>query len=90
MKLNDMPDVPYVYPNTYEEQRKNRLDDCVADYLNDQDVSPSDFFYDLLDVVTEWEKYHEEYMQKAQSVKSLICGRQQPTSRKHSRLDALD
>ena len=47
-------------------------------------------YHDLVDVITEWEKYHQEYMQKAQSVKNLIRGIQQPNSRKHNNLDSLD
>ncbi len=90
MKLKDMPEVPYVYPDTYSEQRKNRLDDCIADYLNDADTTPSDLYNDLVDVITEWEKYHQEYMQKAQSVKNLISGIQQPVRKRHNDLGALD
>ncbi len=90
MKLNDTPQMPYVYPDTYAKQRKDRLDNCIADYLSDDDVTPSDLFHDLMDVMTDWEKYHQENMQKVQSVKNLIRGIQQPNTRKHSDLDALD
>ena len=94
MKLKETPRAPevdpYIHPNTYAEQRKNRLDDCIADYLNDADITPSELYHDLVDVITEWEKYHQEYMQKAQSVKNLIRGIQQPNKRKHNNLDALD
>lgn len=91
MKLKDMPEVQYIPANSYEEQRKNRLDDAVADYLNDADCSASDMYTDLIDVITEWEKYHQEYYQKAEQLKNLVRGIQQPnTSKRHSRLDSLD
>lgn len=91
MKLKDMPEVPaYIHPGSYAEQRKNRLDDCISDYLNDDDITPSDLYHDLIDVVTDWEKYHQQEMQKAQGVKNLIRGIQQPIRKKHAKLDSLD
>ena len=90
MKLKDMPEVPYVYPDTYAKQRKDRLDDCIADYLSDADITPSDLYNDLMDVMTDWEKYHQENMQQVQAVKNLIRGIQQPTRKRHNELDSLD
>ena len=73
---------------SYAEQRKERLQCIVDDYLNDQDVTSSEFYLDLKDSILDWSKYHQEQMQKANSVADLLSGIRQPE--RHGRLDALD
>lgn len=74
--------------STYAEQRKERLQSVVDDYLTDQNVTSSEFYLDLKDSIEDWSKYHQEQMQKANKVTDLLDGFIQPA--RHGNLDALD
>ncbi|AGG54077.1 hypothetical protein CYXG_00013 [Synechococcus phage S-SSM4] len=74
---------------SYEEQRKDRLADAIEDYLNDQNVTSSELYLEMKDVVVDWAKYHQEQAQKSQQVVDFMCGRLVP-NKKHATLDALD
>ena len=63
---------------SYEEQRKDRLADAIEDYLNDQNVTSSELYLEMKDVVIDWEKYHQEQAQKSQQVVDFMCGRLVP------------
>ena len=50
---------------SYEEQRKDRLADAIEDYLNDPNVTSSELYLEMKDVVVDWAKYHQEQAQKS-------------------------
>jgi hypothetical protein len=58
--------------NTYSEQRKERLADVVNDYLNDQDVTPAEFYFDLKAEVQELIDYHKREAKRAEEFMKLI------------------
>lgn len=72
-----------------EEHRKEMLADAITDYLNDQNVSSSELYLTMKEIVIDWSKYHQEQAQKSQQVVDFMCGRLTP-SKKHGNLDALD
>ena len=57
---------------TYAEQRKQRLQDCVDDYLQDDEVSPLTFFNELKDCLGDVKEYHKTQMDRATAVMKLI------------------
>lgn len=59
---------------TYAEQRKQRLQDCVDDYLQDDEVSPLTLYNDLQDCLNDVIDYHKKSMDKASGTMSLIKG----------------
>lgn len=58
---------------TYEEQRKNRLDEVVFDYIQDDDATPETFYRDLKDVLISNRKYYEEQIMRIDKISNL-CG----------------
>ena len=66
---------PYLGPdNTYEKQRKDRMGDCIGDYLTDESVSPQQCHEEMLSEVEEWIVYHRANLDKALKLKSLLTG----------------
>ena len=64
---------PYLGPDTtYAEQRKQRLQDCVDDYLQDDEVSPLLFYTKLEDCINEVIHYHGEQKTRAVDLMKLI------------------
>jgi len=64
---------PYLGPDmTYAQQRKQRLQDCVDDYLQDDKVSPLTFFNELKDCVGDVSTYHKSQLDRASEVMKLI------------------
>ena len=57
---------------TYSEQRKDRLGDVVNDYLNDQDVTPAQFYFDLKSEVQDLIDYHKSEAKRAEEFMKLI------------------
>ena len=58
----------------YAKQRKDRLQDSVDEYLQDDEVSILTFYNDLRDCMEEIISYHEKNKQKAQGMLDLILG----------------
>ena len=53
---------------SYDEQRKDRLTDCIDDYLNDDDKTAIDLYNDMLASLEETRNYHERQKTKIESV----------------------
>ena len=60
---------------SYSNQRRLRLDDAIADYLNDEEVDARRCYEEMLSVIDEWIDYHKSHMEKAQDLKSLMQGK---------------
>ena len=59
---------------SYEDQRKERLQDVVDDYLTDSEVSPLTFYHDLRDCLEDIISFHEVSKNRAQGALELIMG----------------
>ena len=59
---------------SYSQQRRHRMDDAIADYLNDENVDARRCYEEMLSVIDEWIDYHKKNMEKAQDLKSLMQG----------------
>jgi len=57
---------------TYDEQRKERLIDCVNDYLDDSEVTSEKFINELIEVLEKDVKYYEHCKQKRVQVLSAL------------------
>lgn len=58
----------------YAKQRKNRLQDSVDEYLQDDDVSVETFYSDLKACIDDIIQYHKTQKYKACDAMSLILG----------------
>ena len=57
---------------SYNEQRRDRLTDCIDDYLNDDDKTAIDLYDDMLASLEETRSYHERQINKIDSLIRMI------------------
>ena len=66
---------PYIGPDmTYDEQRKSRMQDCIDDYLQDNEVSARRTYEEILSCVQDVIDYHEKECLKAKELYDLMLG----------------
>lgn len=53
---------------TYDAQRRDRLTDCIDDYLNDDDKTAIDLYDDILATLEQNRDYHDRQKTKIESV----------------------
>ncbi|ARW56927.1 hypothetical protein [Synechococcus phage S-H35] len=58
----------------YETQRKNRMQDCIDDYLQDNKVTARRAYEEILSCVDDVINYHKKEYEKAVELKSLMLG----------------
>ena len=59
---------------TYEEQRKQRLDEAVFDYVQDEKVTPRQFYEELQEVLLNNSKYFQEQTMRVDRMIRLVTG----------------
>ena len=59
---------------TYDEQRKDRMQDAIDDYLNDDRVSARQTYEEMLFGIDDVINYHKKSMERAVELKSLMFG----------------
>ena len=77
MTIEGRPDinVPNDYwQKEYETQRKDRMQDCIDDYLQDEKVSSRRAYEEMLSCVQDVIDYHRKGMERATVLKSLMMG----------------
>jgi len=57
---------------TYAAQRRERLADVVSDYFQDDEVTPREFFDDLIAEVRDAKQYHQTYVCKYEEIENLL------------------
>ena len=66
---------PFIGPdNTYEKQRKCRMQDAIDDYLQDDKVSARQTYEEMLSCVQDVIDYHKKEMDKAVALRALMMG----------------
>jgi len=74
---------PFIGPdNTYEKQRKCRMQDAIDDYLQDDKVDARQAYEEMLSCINDVISYHKNSMDRAVKLKSLMHG--------HRDLDFMD
>ena len=58
----------------YARQRKDRMQDCIDDYLNDDKVDARRTYEEILSCVDDVINYHKKQYEKAVSLKTLMLG----------------
>ena len=56
---------------TYEQQRKDRLQDIIDDYLQDEKISSRQVFEEILSCINDVADYHKKYLDRANDLKSF-------------------
>ena len=73
----DTPDVELsnsYWENQYSIQRRDRMQDAIDDYLNDDKVSARQTYEDVMFCLDDIINYHKKHYDKAVEVKELMCG----------------
>ncbi|QBQ74920.1 hypothetical protein RW110999_042 [Cyanophage S-RIM4] len=58
----------------YETQRKDRMQNCIDDYLQDNKVTARRAYEEILSCVDDVINYHKKEYEKAVELKSLMLG----------------
>jgi hypothetical protein len=77
MTVEGRPDiqVPNDYwQKEYEVQRKDRMQDCIDDYLQDEKVDPRRAYEEILSCIDDVINHHKKEYEKAVELKSLMLG----------------
>ena len=75
MTIEGRPEIQHDWEASYRKQRRDRLDDSIAEYLNDDlNVSPRQCYEEILASAQEWIDYHKMHMERWVELKSLMQG----------------
>jgi len=55
----------------YEQQRRDRLQNVIDDYLNDETISSRQVFEEILSCINDVAEYHKKYLDRANDLKSF-------------------
>ena len=70
---------------TYDEQRKQRLDEAVFDYIQDEKVTPKQFYEELQEVLLNNSKYFQEQAMRVDRMRQLVTeGLESPDMSRYS------
>jgi len=62
------------WSHEYSKQRKDRMQDAIDDYLNDDRVSARQTYEEMLSGIDDVINYHKKGMERAVELKSLMFG----------------
>ena len=68
------PISPTMWQSAYSQQRRDRLGDCIVDYLADETTTSRQVYEELLAEVDSYRKYHKEGFDKANELYDLLLG----------------
>ena len=77
MTIEGRPDIQTsdeYWQNEYAKQRKDRIQDCIDDYLQDERVSARRAYEEMLSCIDDVINYHKSNMDRAVELKSLMMG----------------
>jgi len=74
MTIEGRPELNVDWNAEYEKQRKNRMQDAIDDYLQDDRVSARQTYEEMLSCVQDVIDYHKKEMDKAVALRSLMMG----------------
>ena len=59
---------------TYSSQRRDRMQDAIDDYLQDDNVNPRQMYEEVLSCVNEVIDYHKKSLGRATALRNLMMG----------------
>ena len=74
MFKNDSMTTEINWSHEYSKQRKDRMQDAIDDYLNDDRVSARQTYEEMLFGIDDVINYHKKGMERAVELKSLMFG----------------
>ena len=82
MTIEGRPDIQHNWEKEFEQQRKDRLQDAIDEYLQDDKVSPRRAYEEILSCVQDVMDYNRKQLDRATVLKSLMMG--------HREVDDID
>ena len=76
--IKGRPDTQQNWDDLYAKQRKNRMQDCIDDYLQDEAVDARRAYEEILSCVDEVRQYHKDQYDKANELYNLLLGNRNP------------
>jgi hypothetical protein len=74
MVVEGRPDLQVDWDKEYSRQRKDRMQDAIDDYLQDEKVDARQAYEEMLSCVDDVINYHKKEYDKAVELKSLMLG----------------
>lgn len=77
MTIEERPNLTnetYVYNDEYAKQRKDRMQDAIDDYLQDEKVTSRRIYEEMLSCVDDVIQYHQKQLDRANDLKHLMMG----------------
>ena len=75
MTAEERPNLQVDWETTFRKQRRDRLDDALAEFLNDDThLDPQQCYESILASAQEWIDYHHKHMNRWVQFKSLMMG----------------
>ena len=72
--IEGRPEIQHDWEAEYSKQRRDRMQDAIDDYLQDDKVDARRAYEDILFCVDDVINYHKEQYDKAVALKSLLLG----------------
>jgi len=82
MTIEGRPVIEHDWEKEYSHQRKDRMQDAIDDYLQDDKVDARQTYEEILSCVEDVIKYHDKELTKATELYNLMLG--------HRAIDSLD
>jgi len=60
---------------TYDEQRKDRLQNVIDDYLQDDKINSRKIYEDIISCIEDVANHHRTHLDRAEGLKMLMLGR---------------
>ena len=76
--IKGRPDTQQNWDDLYAKQRKNRMQDCIDDYLQDEAVDARRAYDEILSCVDDVRQYHKDQYDKANELYNLLLGNRNP------------
>ena len=64
--------IKFYTQDSWRQHCKGLLSDIIADYLNDDKMTPKDFVDDIKEELDSWMEYHKEQYVKASSIQDKL------------------
>lgn len=78
MTIEGRPDIQHDWKSSYRKQRRDRLDDALSEFLNDDsETDPKECYEEILASVQDWIDYHKKHMDRWVELKTLMQGHRQ-------------
>ena len=74
MTVEGRPDLQVDWQKEYAQQRKDRMQGCIDDYLQDDDVDPRQMYEEMLACVQDVINYHKKALGRASELRNLMMG----------------